>query len=282
MVQRDGVGPYLGPCLAQEALGAEPVEGFEQPVEQGSGTGKPSQLVVLGADPGSEHAVDRLVVGLPAGQQRRVAELLVGDHRQQRLRQVIVDVGVHAEQHMPERGQVGGGAERDVPGPGRPLARQRGFQSVQVEIGERDVPPLHPLGIVETAALDLVGYRDRGPLVGGVEVAPLVASGLQRAEHGRHPGDHVVDHAAIMSAAAAACADGRRVRRGGRQASRPAAPVLVRPAKYPDAIPGMQPYQGKRRRGMCHQDSLGRSVSRTCRNDSFESSLSKHDFRRPG
>src|SRR3989442_7130686 len=47
-------------------------------VEQGRGTGKPDQLVVLGADPGSEHAVDRLVVGLPAGQQRRVAELLVG------------------------------------------------------------------------------------------------------------------------------------------------------------------------------------------------------------
>ena len=180
-----------------------------------------------------EHAVDRLVVGLPAGQQRRVAELLVGDHRQQRLRQVVVDVGVHAEQHVPERGQVGGGAERDVPGPGRPLARQRGFQGVEVETGERDVPPLHPLGIVETAALDLVGYRDRGPLVGGVEVAPLVASGLQRAEHGRHPGDQVVDHAAIMSAAAAACADGRRVRRGARQARRPtgAQPaVLVRPA----------------------------------------------------
>ena len=29
-------------------------------------------------------------------------------------------------------------------------------------------------------------------------------------------------------------------------------------------------------------DSLGRSVSRTCRNNSFESSISKHDFRRSG
>src|SRR6185312_13782410 len=150
-VQRDGIGPYFDARLAQEPLGAEPVEGLEQPVEQGRGTGEPGQLVVLGADPGGEHAVDRLVVGLPAGQQRRVAELLVGDHRQQRLRQVVVDVGVHAEQHVPERGQAGGGAERDVPGPRRPLARQRGFQGVQVETGERDIPPLHPLGIVETA-----------------------------------------------------------------------------------------------------------------------------------
>src|SRR5207248_861851 len=74
-------------------------------------------------------------------------------------------------------------------------------------------------GIGETAALDLFGHRDCGPLVGGVEVAPLVAVGLQRAEHGRHPGDQLVDHAAIMAVAAASCADGCRGRRAGRQAS---------------------------------------------------------------
>jgi hypothetical protein len=37
-----------------------------------------------------------------------------------------------------------------------------------------------------------------------VEVAPLVASGLQRAEQGRHPGDQLVDHGAIMAVTAAA------------------------------------------------------------------------------
>jgi hypothetical protein len=37
-----------------------------------------------------------------------------------------------------------------------------------------------------------------------VEVPPLVAGGFQRLEHGRHARDQFVDHAAIMSAGAAA------------------------------------------------------------------------------
>jgi hypothetical protein len=41
-----------------------------------------------------------------------------------------------------------------------------------------------------------------------VEVAPLVTLGLQRLEHGRHPGDQLIDHAAIMAATAATGPDG--------------------------------------------------------------------------
>jgi hypothetical protein len=48
----------------------------------------------------------------------------------------------------------------------------------------------------------------------GMEEAPLVAVGLKRLKQGRHPGDQLVDHAAIMAVSAAAVADGRGVRRG--------------------------------------------------------------------
>jgi hypothetical protein len=65
------------------------------------------------------------VVGLPPGQQHRVVELLVADHRDQSLGQVEVDMRVHAEQYVPERGQAGGRAERDRPGPGRLAPGQR-------------------------------------------------------------------------------------------------------------------------------------------------------------
>src|ERR1019366_419564 len=106
---------------------------------------------------------------LPPRDQRRVAELLVADHPQKRLRQVVVDVGVHAQQHVPERREVGGGAERDVPRPGWPPARHRGFQGIQVQLREGDIPPLDPLRVDEAAALDVPGYRDRGAQVGGVE-----------------------------------------------------------------------------------------------------------------
>jgi len=198
VAQRDGIGPHLLPRLTQEALGAELVEGPQQPVEQGRRPGDPGQLVVLGGDPGGEHVVDRPVVGLAPGQQRGVVELLVGDHRQQRLRQVVVDVGIHAEQHVPQGRQPGRGAERDVPGTRRPPARHGGLQGLQVQVGEGDVPPLDPLGVGEAAALDLLGHRDRGPLIGGMKIAPLVAVGLQRLEHRRHPRDQLVDHAVIM------------------------------------------------------------------------------------
>jgi hypothetical protein len=55
------------------------------------------------------------VIGLSPGEHGRVVELLVGDHGDQGLRQVVVDVRVHAEQHVPQRRQLGGSAERDLP-----------------------------------------------------------------------------------------------------------------------------------------------------------------------
>ena len=73
------------------------------------------------------------------------------------------------------------------------------LQGVEVQVGERDVPSLDPLGIGEPAALEFLGHRDGGALVGGVEVLPLVARGLQRLEQRRHAGDQLVDHAAIMA-----------------------------------------------------------------------------------
>ena len=51
----------------------------------------------------------------------------------------------------------------------------------------------------------------------------------------------------------------------------------------PDATPGPRPRPpgpGHRLGRPGHGNCLGRNVSRACRNDSFESSLSKHDFRR--
>jgi hypothetical protein len=129
------------------------------------------------------------VVGLAAGQQGGVPEFFVGDHRDDGLRQIEVDVGVHAEQDVPKGGQIGRGAERDGPGPARLASGQRGLEGIQVEVSERDVPALHPLRVGEAAALELFGDRDRGALVGRVEVPPRVARGLQRPEQGRHPAD---------------------------------------------------------------------------------------------
>jgi hypothetical protein len=37
-----------------------------------------------------------------------------------------------------------------------------------------------------------------------MEETPLVAAGLERLEQGRHPGDQLVDHAAIMAVNATA------------------------------------------------------------------------------
>jgi hypothetical protein len=113
-------------------------------------------------------------------------------------------VGVHAEQDVPERGQAGRGGERDGPGPGRDASGQRGVQRVQVEVGEGDVPPLDPVRVGEAAALELLGDRDRGALVGRMEVLPRVVRGLQRLELGRHPADQLLDHPDIISDAAAA------------------------------------------------------------------------------
>ena len=192
--QRDRVGPHLLACLAQEALGTKPVERAQQPVDERARAGDLDQLVVLGGDPGGEHDVDGLVIGLPALQEGRIVELLVGDHRQQRLGQVEVDVGVHAEQHVAQRGQVGGRAERDRPGPGRLTSGQRDSERIEVKVGERDVPSFNPLGVDEAAALEFLGDRDRGALIGRVEVAPRVAGGLQRLEQGGHPADQLLDH----------------------------------------------------------------------------------------
>jgi hypothetical protein len=147
------------------------------------------------------------VVGLPPGEQRRIAELLIGDHREQCLWQVVVDVRVHAEQDMAERGQAGRGVKRDVPGPCRAASRQRGLEGVQVQVGERDVPPLHPLGVSEAATPQFPGYGCRRALVGGVEILPLIAGGLQRFEQGRHPDDQLLHHAAII----AECANGNTI-----------------------------------------------------------------------
>src|ERR1035437_1848287 len=169
LAQGDRVGPHLLARLAQEPLGPELVQGPEQPVQPRRGPGDPGQLVRLGPDAGGKRAVDGPVISLPPRDQRRVAELLVADHPQKRLRQVVVDVGVHAQQHVPERREVGGGAERDVPRPGWPPARHRGFQGIQVQLREGDIPPLDPLLVAGAAAVDVPGYRDRGAQVGGVE-----------------------------------------------------------------------------------------------------------------
>jgi hypothetical protein len=192
--QRDRVGPHLLACLAQEALGTKPVERAQQPVHERARAGDLGQLVVLGGDPGGEYGVDGLVIGLPALQEGWIVELLVGDHRQQRLGQVEVDVGVHAEQYVAQRGQVGRRPERDRPGPRRLTSGQRGLERIEVEVGERDVPSFNPFGVDEAAALEFLGNRDRGALVGRVEEAPRVAGGLQRLEQGGHPADQLLDH----------------------------------------------------------------------------------------
>jgi hypothetical protein len=89
-VEEAGVGPDLGPGLAEEALGGEAVEGLEEVVADAAGAAQGLQLGVLGADPGDQDLVDVLVVGVAAGQQLGVVELGLGDDRQQRLGQVVV------------------------------------------------------------------------------------------------------------------------------------------------------------------------------------------------
>jgi hypothetical protein len=61
-------------------------------------------------------------------------------------------------------------------------------------VGERDVPPFNPLGVDEAATLEFLGDRDRGALVGRVEVPARVAGGLQRLKQGGHPADQLLDH----------------------------------------------------------------------------------------
>src|SRR5262249_62073391 len=120
-----------------------------------------------------------------------------------------------AEKTVGERRKPGGTIERDVPWPRGAASRQRVLESIQVQVGERDVPLLYPLGVGEAAALELLGYRDGGALVGRVEVPPLVTGGLQRFEQGRHPADQLLDHAAIM-ADRIPCSDGNSPARASR------------------------------------------------------------------
>ena len=103
--------------------------------------------VVLGADPRREDLVDAFVVGAAAGHQRVVVELGVGDHREQRLREVVVDVRVDPEQHVPQAAGGRGRGER-LPPRARGLV---GLDGVEVEVGEGDVPGLHPGAVLEQA-----------------------------------------------------------------------------------------------------------------------------------
>ena len=57
-VQEAGVGPDLGPRLAQEPLGGQAVERLEEAVGAAAGAAQGLQLGVLGADPGDQDLVD--------------------------------------------------------------------------------------------------------------------------------------------------------------------------------------------------------------------------------
>jgi hypothetical protein len=78
-VEEAGVGPDLGPGLAQEASGGQAVEGLEDAVGAAAGAAQGLQLGVLGADAGDQDLVDVLVVGVAVGQQLGVVEVAGGD-----------------------------------------------------------------------------------------------------------------------------------------------------------------------------------------------------------
>ena len=108
-------------------------------------------------------------------EQDRVGEVRVADDAEQGLRQVVVDVGVDAEEHLPQGRQRRGSVEGEAPGPGRPMprvAREVGLERVEVEVGEDDVPGLHPARVLERGGLEGIGDRPRRALVGGEEGAP--------------------------------------------------------------------------------------------------------------
>ena len=151
-LQLHGVVPDLRRASRRNRVEAARLSGVSTRSSGARGAGR--QLVVLGGDPGGEHAVDALVVAAPSVEQDRVGEVLVGDDGEQRLRQVVVDVRVDAEQHVPSGGSVGGSVEREPPGPRRRrrVAREVGVERVEVEVGEDDVPRLHPAGVLEAAA----------------------------------------------------------------------------------------------------------------------------------
>ena len=134
-----------------------------------------------------EDRVDPLVVALPPGEQRRPVELLGTDHRDERLRQVVVDVGVDPEQQPAQRRQVLRRREGQPPRPGDLPAGHPGLQRADVEVGERDVPPVHPRRVLEPALLDLLAHRDGRPTVGREEGPLGVEVGRHRLEQCVHP-----------------------------------------------------------------------------------------------
>ena len=84
-------------------------------------------------------------------------------------------------------------------GPGAEPFAFHSLERVEVEVGERDVPPLGPGAVDERAALDLVLHRDRRAHVGREEVLAFVAGRAHRLHqrvHARQAGRRSLPSAA--------------------------------------------------------------------------------------
>jgi hypothetical protein len=169
-LQFDGVVPDLLPGLAQEPFRAQPVERRQDVIEQRLAS---PEFDVLIRHAFGEHGVDAFVIAPPPVHEHVVLEFVVADHREQRLRQVVVDVRVYAEQDVPERGQFRWCVERQTPRTRYARSREVGVVRVEVELGEGDVPPVHPGRILEVRSVNRRPHRQRRAPVGAQEDAAV-------------------------------------------------------------------------------------------------------------
>src|SRR6516165_4086649 len=86
-----------------------------------------------------------------------------------------------------------GGAEGHRPRLGHRVTAPAGVQGVEVEPGERHIPAVHPVGVLEGPGAQSRGDRLRGAQVGGVEGQPRVTVPAEFVRQDGHSFDHIVN-----------------------------------------------------------------------------------------
>ena len=110
---------------------------------------------------------------------------------EQSLRQVVVHMGVDAEQDMTQWVEVRRCGEGQLPRAGDlSAAVELGVQSGQVQVGEDDVPVLHPFGVLEGGSLDGLAHRSGGALVGREEHTQMTEPRRESVQALLHVGHH--------------------------------------------------------------------------------------------